>query len=204
MCTCKKIFVTNRRLSDLSLDEQVERVFEKSRPNTLILREKDLPESEYRDLSLQIKEICDSFDVEFIVNKFWQVAFDMSVPVQLSFQDYVNLKRPEYGHKTESLRDEELCVCSNIKFPYTWVSIHSVEEALAASSAGADCLIAGHIFTTACKPGIAPRGIQFLTDVISEVEVPVYAIGGIKSGNLQLVIAAGADGACQMSYYMKM
>lgn len=119
MCTCKKIFVTNRRLSDLSLDEQVERVFEKSRPNTLILREKDLPESEYRDLSLQIKEICDSFDVEFIVNKFWQVAFDMSVPVQLSFQDYMNLKRPEYGHKTESLRDEELCVCSNIKFPYT-------------------------------------------------------------------------------------
>ncbi len=50
-----------------------------------------------RDLSLQIKEICIVLMSNSIVNKFWQVVFDMSVPVQLLFQDYMNLVRPEYG-----------------------------------------------------------------------------------------------------------
>ena len=41
-------------------------------------------------------------------------------------------------------------------------------------------MTAGHIYVTDCMKGLAPRGLGFLKDVCSTVNVPVYAIGGIK------------------------
>ena len=67
-------------------------------------------------------------------------------------------------------------------------------------------LIAGHIYTTQCKAGLAPRGLGFLQAVCSAVNLPVYAIGGISfdaSQHAELQ-ANGARGACVMSAYMKL
>ena len=75
-------------------------------------------------------------------------------------------------------------------------------EAVTAAEKGADFLIAGHIFATDCKKGVPPRGLGFLTDVISNVEIPVYAIGGINDANMQSALDCGAAGVCIMSGYM--
>lgn len=45
-------------------------------------------------------------------------------------------------------------------------SVHSVEEARRALDLGANVLVAGHVFTTACKQGLAPRGLSFLRQVV--------------------------------------
>lgn len=79
--------------------------------------------------------------------------------------------------------------------------MHSVEEAVEAESLGADYIIAGHIFETACKP-LEPRGPEFLRRVCESVEIPVYAIGGITSENVSSIADAGASGACSMSGIM--
>lgn len=68
---------------------------------------------------------------------------------------------------------------------------------------GAHALIAGHIFPTDCKKGVAPRGLSFLEQVCNAVTVPVYAIGGITADTLPLVQQSKAAGACIMSLAMQ-
>ena len=85
----------------------------------------------------------------------------------------------------------------------TWVSVHTVEEAINAERLGADGLIAGHIFVTDCKKGLAPRGLDFLKEVCDAVSIPVFAIGGIDEKNSQSVIDSGAFSVCMMSNLMK-
>ena len=85
----------------------------------------------------------------------------------------------------------------------TWVSVHTVEEARNAEKLGADGLIAGHIFVTDCKKGLAPRGLEFLKEVCAAVSIPVFAIGGIDDSNSDAVRLAGAQGECRMSWYMR-
>jgi thiamine biosynthesis protein ThiS len=55
-------------------------------------------------------------------------------------------------------------------------------------------VIAGHIFSTASKPGIAPRGTSWLADVVRACPAPVIAIGGVTAENTAQVIEAGASG----------
>ena len=68
---------------------------------------------------------------------------------------------------------------------------------------GADQIILGTIFETACKKGLRGKGLSFVSEICSACPLPVYAIGGIKESNIEAVIAAGARGGCMMSGYMK-
>jgi len=78
-------------------------------------------------------------------------------------------------------------------------SVHSLAEARAAAADGADYITFGHIFPSTSKPGEAPRGLQQLAEVVQGVDVPVMAIGGITSANLESVLAAGAAGVAVIS-----
>jgi thiamine-phosphate pyrophosphorylase len=81
-------------------------------------------------------------------------------------------------------------------------SVHSVEEAREAEKLGADYVTASHIFPTACKEVLAPRGLSFLQEVKQAVTIPVYALGGIHREQIALCRSAGADGVCMMSEFM--
>ena len=84
-------------------------------------------------------------------------------------------------------------------------SVHSVEEAKEAQKLGATYLTAGLIYTTDCKKGLPPRGLDFLREICNAVTIPVYAIGGIHAGTRQIqeVMDCGASGACIMSEMMR-
>ena len=97
MCTFKKICVTNRHLTDRSLYEQLKIVFTISKPNFLILREKDLSEAEYRELAYKVKLLCDMHSVRLIVNKYYGVARELGIPVQLSSPYYESNVGELYG-----------------------------------------------------------------------------------------------------------
>lgn len=81
--------------------------------------------------------------------------------------------------------------------PLIGVSVHSKEEAIAA--AGADYVTYGHVFATGSHPGEPPRGISALADVVTSVDLPVIAIGGIAAGNVAEVIATGCAGIAVIS-----
>ena len=73
-------------------------------------------------------------------------------------------------------------------------SVHSVEEAAAAETEGADYLVLGTIYGTASHPGREGSGPELIELVKARVQTPVYAIGGINASNAREVMNAGAHG----------
>lgn len=77
-----------------------------------------------------------------------------------------------------------------------WIgkSVHDLAEADAAKAEGADYLLVGPVYATASHPDRAPLGLETLGR-ISEMGLPVIAIGGIDPGRARHVKGAGAYGA---------
>ncbi|ASS87905.1 thiamine phosphate synthase [Geobacillus lituanicus] len=78
-------------------------------------------------------------------------------------------------------------------------SVHGSEEAKQAEQDGAHFCLYGHIFPTASKPGLPPRGLDSLAEIVAAVSIPVIAIGGIHAGNACRVMEAGAAGVAVLS-----
>lgn len=144
----------------------------------VILREKDMSENEYADLLKQIGRR------NVTAHTFAHAA-------------------KEYGCKGIHLPLPLLERSDISAFDTVGSSVHSKEEALRAQELGASYVTAGHVFVTDCKKGLPPRGTEFITGVKKTVKIPVYAIGGISPYNANKAIAAGADGVCVMSGFMR-
>lgn len=186
------IAVTDSATSPRPLPEQIERLAKLTelRPQAVILRAKALDKAAYRTLALQAQQSCEAAGIPLILHSDWQLARELGISML---------------HLPLALLRQ---ILEYERAYFTWLStsVHSVGEAQEAQALGATVLIAGHIFTTQCKAGLAPRGLGFLRAVCSTVSLPVYAIGGIgfdatQHAELQ---ANGARGACVMSAYMRL
>ncbi|MDE5755315.1 MAG: thiamine phosphate synthase [Oscillospiraceae bacterium] len=171
--------VTNRKLCKGDFLIRIRELAKLGIP--VILREKDLTESEYHALARQVLQE----NPELILHSFVYPAQELKIEkIHLPMNLFRDLKN----------RD-----C----FLQIGVSVHSVQEAQEAEALHADYLIAGHIFQTDCKKNLPPRGLQFVEEICQSVKIPVYAIGGISSENIRYVQDAGAFGACIMSGFMQ-
>ncbi|MEW6636243.1 MAG: thiamine phosphate synthase [Actinomycetota bacterium] len=79
------------------------------------------------------------------------------------------------------------------------VSVHGLDEARVAAESGADYVTFGHVYPTASKPGLPPRGLRELERIVEAVDVPVLAVGGIDPSNAPEVLATGASGVAVIS-----
>ena len=186
------IAVTDSASCPRPLAEQIERLTKLTelRPQAVILRAKALDKAAYRTLALQAQQSCEAAGIPLILHSDWQLARELGISrlhLPLAFLRQISEYERAY---------------------FTWLStsVHSVGEAQEAQALGATVLIAGHIYTTQCKAGLAPRGLGFLQSVCSAVRLPVYAIGGIGFDAAQHaeLKANGARGACVMSAYMRL
>jgi thiamine-phosphate pyrophosphorylase len=82
-------------------------------------------------------------------------------------------------------------------------SVRTVEQALAAQSAGADYVAVEAIYPTASKTStttpVTVVGLETLRQVRRAVSLPLVAIGGIAVNNITEVMAAGADSIAVIS-----
>ena len=183
---CDIICVTNRHLCKNDFLQQIEKIA-KAYPKGIILREKDLSDTEYEALARKVMAICGEYDVPCILHRFVYVAIKLNVDrIHLPVPVLMDMTQEQKGH-----------------FSVIGASCHSVEQAQLAEKLGCTYITIGHIFPTDCKKGLAPRGTDFLKDICKSVSIPVYAIGGINSDNFSLVMNAGANGGCIMSGLMK-
>jgi thiamine-phosphate pyrophosphorylase len=76
------------------------------------------------------------------------------------------------------------------------VSTHSLDEARAAQSGGADFVVFGPVFETESKRTFGPpQGLDKLSEVTRELgEFPLVAIGGLTIENVEECFRAGASG----------
>lgn len=82
-------------------------------------------------------------------------------------------------------------------------SVHEVEEARRCAAAGADYLFFGHIYASRSKPGLAPRGLAMLREVVAASRAPVIAIGGIGTEHIDEVLEHGAQGIAVISHVLR-
>ena len=186
------IAVTDSATCPRPLPEQIERLAKLTelRPQAVILRAKSLDKAAYRTLALQAQQSCAAIGIPLILHSNWQLARELGISM-LHLPLALLRQISEYERAY-----------------FTWLStsVHSVGEAQEAQALGATMLIAGHIYTTQCKAGLAPRGLGFLPAVSRAVRLPVYASGGIGCDAAQHaeLQANGARGACVMSAYMRL
>lgn len=187
----KLLAITNRHLCSNNFLEKIQDICKLNEKRTkiqsvsIVLREKDLSEKEYKDLAAKVLKICKKNNTECILHTYYKVARELNckkihLPLQI-LKSNIDIYK---------------------EFNEVGVSIHSVSEAIEAVKLGATYITAGHIFKTNCKKDIPPRGLSFLASVCSSVNIPVYAIGGISLGNSEKAINAGAYGICIMSGLM--
>jgi thiamine-phosphate pyrophosphorylase len=74
-------------------------------------------------------------------------------------------------------------------------SVHSMAEARAAETEGADFLLFGPVYDTPSKRQYGPsQGLSAFGRVASAVRVPVFAVGGVTASRVAEVVRAGASG----------
>ena len=175
-----RLYLVTNRYQD-SLESFLEKVEMACRSGVTIiqLREKDLTTSQYYQLAKQVKEITDAYQVPLIIDD----RLDVCLAV-----DAAGLH----------IGDDELpvSVARKVLGPdkILGVTAKTVKRALEAETSGADYLGTGAIFPTTTKENAPITLISTLKTICQTVAIPVVAIGGLTSENIDQLIGTGIAG----------
>lgn len=150
------------------------------------LREKDLSGRELFDLAKEMRELTDRYDAKLLINDRLDIALA------------VGAYGVHLGRRSVSVQDARRAFETSSFI--VGVSTHSLEEALQAESDGADFITFGPVYFTPFKTAYGePVGIDKLKGVAKEVNIPIYALGGIKRDNIEELLSGGAYGIAMIS-----
>ena len=175
-----KLYLVTNRYQD-SLECFLEKVETACRSGVTIiqLREKNLTTNQYYQLAKQVKEITDAYQVPLIIDD----RLDVCLAV-----DAAGLH----------IGDDELpvSVARKVLGPekILGVTAKTVKRALEAETWGADYLGTGAIFPTTTKENAPITLISTLKTICQTVAIPVVAIGGLTSENIDQLIGTGIAG----------
>ena len=175
-----RLYLVTNRYQD-SLESFLEKVETACRSGvTMIqLREKNLTTNQYYQLAKQVKEITDAYQVPLIIDD----RLDVCLAV-----DAAGLH----------IGDDELpvSVARRVLGPekILGVTAKTVKRALEAETWGADYLGTGAIFPTTTKENAPITLISTLKTICQTVAIPVVAIGGLTSENIDQLIGTGIAG----------
>ena len=175
-----RLYLVTNRYQD-SLESFLEKVETACRSGVTIiqLREKNLTTNQYYQLAKQVKEITDAYQVPLIIDD----RLDICLAV-----DAAGLH----------IGDDELpvSVARQVLGPekILGVTAKTVKRALEAETSGADYLGTGAIFPTTTKENAPITLISTLKTICQRVAIPVVAIGGLTSENIDQLIGTGIAG----------
>ena len=175
-----RLYLVTNRYQD-SLESFLKKVETACRSGVTIiqLREKNLTTNQYYQLAKQVKEITDAYQVPLIIDD----RLDVCLAV-----DAAGLH----------IGDDELpvSVARQVLGPdkILGVTAKTVKRALEAETSGADYLGTGAIFPTTTKKNAPITLISTLKTICQTVAIPVVAIGGLTSENIDQLAATGIAG----------
>ena len=148
------------------------------------LREKDLGTKELLKLAYRLREVTLKYDARLFINDRIEIAIAVDA-------DGVHLGQKSMPPFAVRRLQSRLIV---------GVSTHSAEEALRAERSGADFITLGPVYPTSSKLVYGdPVGVVTLKEVAAKVNLPVFAIGGVKLENLEELMNSGASGVALIS-----
>ena len=175
-----RLYLVTNRYQD-SVESFLEKIETACRSGVTIvqLREKNLTTNQYYQLAKQVKEITDAYQVPLIIDD----RLDVCLAV-----DAAGLH----------IGDDELpvSVARQVLGPekILGVTAKTVKRALEAEEGGADYLGTGAIFPTTTKENAPITLISTLKTICQTVAIPVVAIGGLTSENIDQLAATGIAG----------
>ena len=175
-----RLYLVTNRYQD-SMESFLEKVEMACRSGVTIvqLREKNLTTNQYYQLAKQVKEITEAYQVPLIIDD----RLDVCLAV-----DAAGLH----------IGDDELpvSVARQVLGPekILGVTAKTVKRALEAEEGGADYLGTGAIFPTTTKENAPITLISTLKTICQRVAIPVVAIGGLTSENIDQLAATGIAG----------
>lgn len=186
--------ITDRRQTcGKSLVEVVEKAL-KGGVNAVQLREKDFDAKELFELALSLRNLTHNYGARFFINDRVDIAMAVNA-------DGVHLGQESFSARDvkQFLKNSAQLTAYGSRF-LIGVSTHSMKEAKKAEGEGADFITLGPIFFTPSKADYGePLGVEAINRVKKEINIPVFAIGGIKKDNVKDVMNAGADGIAVIS-----
>ena len=175
-----RLYLVTNRYQD-SVESFLEKVETACRSGVTIvqLREKNLTTNQYYQLAKQVKEITDAYQVPLIIDD----RLDVCLAV-----DAAGLH----------IGDDELpvSVARQVLGPdkILGVTAKTVKRALEAEEGGANYLGTGAIFPTTTKENAPITLISTLKTICQRVVIPVVAIGGLTSENIDQLVGTGIAG----------
>ena len=175
-----RLYLVTNRYQD-SLESFLKKVETACRSGVTIvqLREKNLTTNQYYQLAKKVKEITDAYQVPLIIDD----RLDICLAV-----DAAGLH----------IGDDELpvSVARKVLGPekILGVTAKTVKRALEAETSGADYLGTGAIFPTTTKENAPITLISTLKTICQRVAIPVVAIGGLTSENIDQLMGTGIAG----------
>lgn len=140
------------------------------------LREKDYSRQKLRVLARQMMSVMKQFHARLIINGDIELAREVGADgVQLSSSQLAGLQqRPEV----------EWCAAS----------CHNADELRRAEQLGCDFTLLSPVLPTQSHPGAPHLGWPGFAAIVAGSAIPVYALGGLSAGDLQLAQQHGAHG----------
>ena len=175
-----RLYLVTNRYQD-SVEIFLEKVETACRSGVTIvqLREKNLTTNQYYQLAKQVKEITDAYQVPLIIDD----RLDVCLAV-----DAAGLH----------IGDDELpvSVARKVLGPekILGVTAKTVKRAIEAEEGGANYLGTGAIFPTTTKENAPITLISTLKTICQRVAIPVVAIGGLTSENIDQLVGTGIAG----------
>ena len=169
----------------VSLEESLDRAFQGG-CRWVMVREKDMDPGERMTLVESILQIAEPYDAKILVNS--------------------DMKAAEISHGVHLPQGQS---CMNARATLgpdkmIGVSAHTVGEAGAAASAGADYVTISPIFPTKSKPGYGPPlNLDGLQKVVKRVSIPLIALGGVTGATVLSCRRAGVAGVAVMGTIMR-
>ncbi|MDN8180368.1 thiamine phosphate synthase [Acinetobacter baumannii] len=126
----------------------------------------------------QIKQLCEKYQVPFVINDDLKLAAQFGLGVHL-------------GQSDGEITDAKSQLPEGVIIGRT--CLNSLELAQKAIADGATYVAFGAVYATATKPEAGNVGIEVIKQAEAQYDLPICAIGGLTVENSKPVIEAGAD-----------
>jgi len=151
----------------------------------LQLRIKSLPPAEIHSIFRRVQAECGRQNIKLLINSDLPL-FDVEADgIHLSSRALmISRKRPAN---------------------YTWVaaSCHNLKELRHAENIGVDFVVLAPVLSTSTHPNVTPLGWENMANLIEQVNIPVFALGGLKLHDIDRVVNAGGQGIAGISAFLE-
>lgn len=150
----------------------------------LQFRGKSLPLADLQTAFEQVSLLCQQQQVQLLVNA--------DLPIDTAHAQGLHLS------------SQALLACTKRPNDYRWVaaSCHNLTELKHAEALGLDFAVLAPIQSTASHPNAAPLGWQAMIELLEQINLPVFALGGLDREDLDKALAAGAQGIAGISAFL--